>query len=316
MLVRGSNKNGMLKSLPIVPGILRRAVDDVIVLDYGTDEALQTIREIAGDIAAVMIEPMQSRRPEFQPVVFVKEVRKITEDAGCLFIFDEVITGFRTGPGGAQDYCGVKADLATYGKVIGGGMPVGLVAGRAEYMDTFDGGHWQYGDDSFPEKPVTFFAGNFVRHPLAIAAVNVMAKFFLEQPQSYWDDVYAKAARLAGTIDQFFADEGIGIRMVQFSSQMFVRVSDEEKYGGLLFCQLREKGVFILEGMSCYLTTSHKDEGIDFVINAVKEPVAEMRQGGFFGGPEIAWQSPWGTVSDGGRSDHCGSTGDMVSLPS
>ena len=285
VLVRGSNKNGKLKSLPIAPGIPRRAVADVIVLDYGTDEALQTIREIAGDIAAVMIEPMQSRRPEFQPVEFVKEVRKITEDAGCLFIFDEVITGFRTGPGGAQDYYGVKADLATYGKVIGGGMPVGLVAGKAEYMDTFDGGHWQYGDDSFPEQPVTFFAGTFVRHPLTIAAVNVMAKFFLEQPQSYWDDVYAKAARLAGTIDQFFADEGIGIRMVQFSSQMYVRVSDEEKYGGLLFCQLREKGVFILEGLPCYLTTSHKDEDIDFVINAVKEAVAEMRQGGFFGGP-------------------------------
>ena len=62
--------------------------------------------------------------------------------------------------------------------------------------------------------------------------------------------------------------------MVQFSSQMFVRVSDEEKYGGLLFCQLREKGVFILEGLPCYLTTSHTDEDIDFVINAVKEAVA------------------------------------------
>lgn len=286
VLVRGANKKGKIKSLPIAPGIPRSAVDEIIVLDYGTDEALQTIGEIAGDIAAVMIEPMQSRRPEFQPVEFVKEVRKITEDAGCLFIFDEVITGFRTGPGGAQDYYGVKADLATYGKVIGGGMPVGLVAGKAEFMDTFDGGQWQYGDDSFPEKPVTFFAGTFVRHPLTIAAVNVMAKFFLDQPQSYWDEVYAKAARLAGTIDQFFADEGIGIRMVQFSSQMFVRVSDEEKYGGLLFCQLREKGVFILEGLPCYLTTSHTDEDIDFVINAVKEAVAEMRQGGFFGGPD------------------------------
>ncbi len=285
VLVRGANKKGKLKSLPIAPGIPRRAVEDVIVLDYGTDESLQTIRELAGEVAAVMVEPMQSRRPEFQPVEFIKEIRHITEQAGSLLIFDEVITGFRTGPGGAQEFYGVKADLATYGKVIGGGMPVGLVAGKREHMDTFDGGTWQYGDDSFPEAPVTFFAGTFVRHPLAIAAVHVMAKFFLEKPRSFWDEIYAKTARLAGSIDQFFVDEGIGIRMPSFSSQMFVRVSDQEKYGGLLFCQLREKGVFILEGLPCYLTASHSDEDVEYVINAFKDSVAAMRDGGFFGGP-------------------------------
>ncbi len=90
---------------------------------------------------------MQSRRPEFQPREFLHALRALTEQEGIVLVFDEVITGFRICPGGAQEYYGVKADLATYGKIIGGGMPIGVVAGRARFMDTFDGGQWQYGDD-------------------------------------------------------------------------------------------------------------------------------------------------------------------------
>ena len=85
-------------------------------------------------------------------------------------IFDEVVTGFRVHPGGCQALFGIKADLATYGKVLGGGLPIGVVAGKAAFMDALDGGMWNYGDDSFPETGVTFFAGTFVRHPLALAA--------------------------------------------------------------------------------------------------------------------------------------------------
>ena len=77
-------------------------------------------------------------------------------------------------PGGAQALFGVKADLATYGKVIGGGFPIGVIAGKREYMDALDGGFWQYGDDSVPTVGVTYFAGTFVRHPLALAAAKAV----------------------------------------------------------------------------------------------------------------------------------------------
>ena len=85
-------------------------------------------------------------------------------------VFDEIITGFRCDIGGAQAYFGVRADLMTYGKIIGGGLPIGAVCGKAEYMDALDGGMWQYGDASFPEVGVTFFAGTYIRHPLTMAA--------------------------------------------------------------------------------------------------------------------------------------------------
>ena len=74
---------------------------------------------------------MQSRHPALQPVEFLREVRKITEASETALIFDEVVTGFRIAPGGVQALFGIRADLVTYGKVVGGGMPIGVLAGRA-----------------------------------------------------------------------------------------------------------------------------------------------------------------------------------------
>ena len=73
-------------------------------------------------------------------------------------------------PGGMQELFGIRADLATYGKVIGGGLPIGILAGKSRFMDALDGGQWRYGDDLYPAVAPTFFAGTFVRHPLTLAA--------------------------------------------------------------------------------------------------------------------------------------------------
>ncbi|TNE39984.1 MAG: amino acid adenylation domain-containing protein, partial [Alphaproteobacteria bacterium] len=282
VLVRGVNSNGTLKSLPMAPGIPKRAAGDMIVLPYGTDESLEIIRRLAPELAAVIVEPVQSRRPEFQPREFIREIRQITERSLTLFVFDEVVTGFRFGPRGAQEFYGVEADLVTYGKVVGGGMPVGVVSGKAEFMDTFDGGQWNYGDDSFPEKPVTFFAGTFVRHPLAMASVKAMLSYFKSQPSFFWKVINAKGDRLASAVDSYFREKKVPIRMVNCGSLMYVRVEDPKKYGHLLFAHLREKGVFILEDFPSYLTASHTDEDIDYLIRAFKESADELLSAGFF----------------------------------
>ncbi|PHQ69076.1 MAG: hypothetical protein COB93_08990 [Sneathiella sp.] len=283
VLVRGVNTNGALKSLPMAPGIPKRAAGDMIVLPYGTEQSLDVIREIADELAAVIVEPVQSRRPDLQPRQFIRDIRQITERAGSLFIFDEVVTGFRFGPRGAQEFYGVDADLVTYGKIVGGGLPIGVVAGKAKFMDTFDGGMWQYGDDSFPDKPVTFFAGTFVRHPLAMASVKAMLTFFKEQPPFFWKVMNAKGDRLASAVDSYFQAQNIPIRMTNCGSLMYVSVEDPQKYGNLLFALLREKGVFILEDFPSYLTTAHTEDDIDYIIEAFKESADELIEAGFFG---------------------------------
>ncbi|EHS57513.1 iturin a synthetase a, partial [Paenibacillus sp. Aloe-11] len=117
VLALGSAGDNKEHSTPLAPGILQHMVDDVVVLTYGTDDSLDYIRTHAHELAAVIVEPVQSRRPDFQPKAFLQEIRQITEQSGTAFIFDEVITGFRIQPGGAQAWFGVQADLVTYGKI-------------------------------------------------------------------------------------------------------------------------------------------------------------------------------------------------------
>src|SRR6185436_2663914 len=164
------------KAVPAAPGIMRETAENVLVLDYGTPESLEILRKRADELAAILVEPVQSRRPDFRPREFLHELRALTEKSGTVLVFDEVITGFRTGMGGAQEYFGLKADLGTYGKVVGGGLPIGIIAGKPQFMDALDGGAWQFGDASVPTVGVTYFAGTFVRHPLALAAVRAVLK--------------------------------------------------------------------------------------------------------------------------------------------
>lgn len=271
---------GERRTFPLAPGIPFRAVEDVIVLDYGDEEGLDIIRQNAGDIAAVLVEPVQSRRPEFQPHEFLKKLRTLTEDEGIVLVFDEVITGFRIRPGGAQEYYGIKADLATYGKIIGGGMPIGVVAGRARFMDTFDGGQWQYGDDSFPSAGVTFFAGTFVRHPLAIAAVHAALKYVKAQGPSLQETVNKRTTRLTTELNTFFKERGLKIHIPHFASQMFIRVQEEGELATLLFFHLRARGIHVLENFPSYMTAAHTDEDIDTIIAAFKDSILEMQADG------------------------------------
>src|SRR5258708_39790854 len=102
------------------------------------------------EVAAVMVEPVQSRRPDFRPVEFLRELRGVTEQAECAYIWDEVITGFRIHPGGAQAHFGVRADLVTYGKGVGGGMPFGVISGKAAWMEALPAGAVVIGAASVP----------------------------------------------------------------------------------------------------------------------------------------------------------------------
>ena len=174
VLSRGVRIDGVPRALPAAAGVTPEAVANLVLLEYGDPGSLDWIRTNADDLAAVLVEPVQSRHPALQPRAFLQELRAITQSSGSALIFDELVTGFRLHPGGAQALFGVRADLATYGKVLGGGMPIGVLTGSPKFMDTLDGGFWQYGDASVPEAAVTVFAGTFVRHPLALAAAHAV----------------------------------------------------------------------------------------------------------------------------------------------
>ena len=270
---------GKQRSMPVAPGIPRESVANILVLDYGTPESLEIIRQRADEIAAVLVEPVQSRHPELRPVEFLREVRKITEQSGSCLIFDEVVTGFRTHSGGMQALYGVRADLATYGKVVAGGLPVGVLAGSPAYMDALDGGAWQYGDDSFPQVGVTFYAGTFMRHPLALAAVRASLEHIKSSGASLQTDLAAKTALLVGDLNSMFRDFSYHTTIETFSSWFYMSAPTEPKLARMLYYHLREKGIHIQEGFPCFLTTAHTDADLEFVREAFRSSLRQMQAG-------------------------------------
>ena len=278
VLVR-AGKGG--KGLSAAPGVMSGMFGDIRVLDYGTPEALEFIRENAGDLAAVLAEPVQSRRPDFQPREFLHELREITAKNGCCLIFDEVITGFRTALGGAQEFFGVRADLATYGKVIGGGFPVGVIAGKREFMDALDGGAWQYGDDSIPGVGVTYFAGTFVRHPLALAAAKASLVHLKDAGPALQSGLNTSTAAMAAELTGWCKEVGAPVEIRHFASLWRVSWLEDHPLQDLLFAMMRSRGVHILDNFPCFLTSAHSAEDIAFIQRAFKESVAEMQESGF-----------------------------------
>jgi len=277
VIARGSKK---LKTYPASPGIMPEAVQNMLILDYGTDETLRIISERANEIAAVLVEPIQSRRCDFQPVDFLRKLREITLQSKTVLVFDEVISGFRFHPGGAQAIFGIKADLATYGKVVGGGLSIGVVAGKRQYMDALDGGHWQYGDDSIPEIGVTYFAGTFVRHPLVLATAKASLEYFKQAGPALQEGLNAKGLYMATQVNALCRKYKAPMHAAQFGSLWRLKFLEEYPYMELFFTLMRYKGIHIQEGFPCFMTAAHTDADMHTMLTCFEESLAELKGAG------------------------------------
>jgi glutamate-1-semialdehyde aminotransferase len=286
VIIRGSKSK---KSYPGAPGIMSEAVQNMLVLDYGTPESLEIIKQRCHEAAAILVEPVQSRRMEFRPVDFLREVRRITQENGTALIFDEVITGFRTHPNGTQALFGIQADIGTYGKVIGGGMPVGAMIGKSEWMDALDGGHWQYGDDSVPPAGVTYFAGTFVRHPLTLAAMKAALVYMKNEGPALQERLNTITEEMVARVNGLFDQYQLPYRWVNFGSAFKTKYDESVNYTELFFMLMRYHGVHVLD-FPHFITTAHTTADIEFIINAVEKTCKELRESGFM--PERTYPIP------------------------
>jgi acyl transferase domain-containing protein/glutamate-1-semialdehyde aminotransferase len=268
-----------LTSTPVAAGITQNMVNDILVLEYGNPQSLEIIRKHAFELAAVLVEPVQSRFPELQPQEFLKDIRKITEDQGVAFIWDEVITGFRISPGGAQEYFGIKADLAAYGKILGGGLPIGAVGGSSKYLDFIDGGYWEFGNDSLPENEMTFFAGTFSKHPLAMATALATLKKLQADGQAVIRDLNLKTNGLVEKLNCVFVKRNLDVKVFNFGS--LFRFKGNLNLD-LLFAKLLEKGFYIWEGRNCFISTAHTKEELELFISAVDKSCEELQNARFY----------------------------------
>src|SRR5262245_8685414 len=192
-----------------------------------------------------------------------------------------MITGFRVHPGGAQGYFGVQADLAAYGKIIGGGMPIGVIGGTSRFMDGIDGGMWDYGDASYPAAERTAFGGTFCQHPLAMAAARAVLRYLKAQGPGLQHNLNSRTEELARRLNRFFRDNEVAVQTVHFGSLFRFEFSSNLD---LLFYHLLEKGIYIWEWRSCFLSTAHSDADVDYFIEALQTSIAELQDGGFLPG--------------------------------
>ncbi|MGJ8545977.1 MAG: amino acid adenylation domain-containing protein [Sulfitobacter sp.] len=273
-------KQGRSMAMPAAPGIPPASVSNMCVLPYGDPASIAWIAENQASIAGVIVEPVQSRHPDLRPKEFVQQLRALASEYEFALIFDEVVTGFRVHPGGMQAVWGIHADMATYGKVLGGGMPLGVLAGDRRFMDALDGGAWQFSDGSAPTVAPTFFAGTFVRHPLVLAATRAVLLHIQGAGAALYDRVAARTEQLVAEIQSDLAVRGIHGAVQGYRSWFACHFTAHDSLGALVFAQLRMRGVNIVEGYPCFLTTAHSEADFRAIAAAFRESVDALQGAG------------------------------------
>ncbi|HWA89095.1 MAG TPA: aminotransferase class III-fold pyridoxal phosphate-dependent enzyme [Rhizomicrobium sp.] len=275
--------DGVLARATAVPssaGVAVNAVADVVALEYGAPESLDYLETRGDEFAAVLVEPVQSRNPDLQPREFLRRLRTITKRLGTALIFDEVLTGFRIHPGGAQAWFGVEADLSVYGKIVGGGLPIGIVAGRSAFLDAIDGGAWNYGDASRPRAETIFFAGTFNKNHLGMAAAHAVLAHLKSSGPALQERLNEQTTALAGSLNGFFRAREFPLHVASFGSLFRFQTGDNIDP---FFYGLGEKGIYIWEGRTCFLSTAHTDADLALIEQAARATAEEMADAGWFG---------------------------------
>ncbi|MDC6470729.1 glutamate-1-semialdehyde 2,1-aminomutase [Flavobacteriales bacterium] len=202
--------------VPNSPGITKGTASDTLLANYNDISQVENIfKNHQDEIAAIILEPIAGNMGCVLPKKdFIPQLRKLCSKNGALLIFDEVMTGFRLGLGGAQEILGVDADLITYGKVIGGGLPVGAFGGKKEIMDFLA-----------PDGPV-YQAGTLSGNPIAMAAGYAMLNH-LKTNSDIYDSLNKKTKYLKMGIEQVLLKSNIPFQINSIGSMISVHFTDE-----------------------------------------------------------------------------------------
>ena len=266
MLVKAGS-GALTGGAPDSAGVPAEIAGDTLTANYNDLNSVEVLLKAnPGQVAAVIVEPVAANMGVVPPRPgFLQGLRKLCDESGALLIFDEVITGFRLAPGGAQEYYGVRADLVTYGKIIGGGMPVGAYGGSRKLMEQVA-----------PLGPV-YQAGTLSGNPVAMAAGLAQLRILKSTPEIY-ENLERRGAMLEKGLKE--ALSGIPVQVNRVGSLLTVfftdkpvtgydaaRSSDLERfrrwYLGLLV-----QGIYAAPSQfeAMFLCNAHTDEEIEKIV--------------------------------------------------
>lgn len=270
---------------PSAAGVPASLGENVIVLDPQSPRVMDELRRVGGSLAAVVVEPIMGKHLSADLTPLLRELREFTSQTGSLLVFDEVVTGFRVHPGGAQALLGVQADLVAYGKILGGGLPLGALTGRGNLLDALDGGDWRFGDDSAPEANMTYHAGSALRHPLALAGARALLRQLREAGPGLQEELNRRTTALARDLNDFFRACGAGIAVAQRSSIFRFEFPAELTAAPLFAFHLLARGIYLREPTQLnFLSTAHTAQDLAGITAAVHDSVRELQEAGFLPG--------------------------------
>ncbi len=203
-------------NIQAVPGVTAGVAQDTLTCPFNDPEAVRLlVKNYHDELAAIIVEPVAGNMGCVLPEKgFLEELRSICDAENMLLIFDEVMTGFRLAPGGAQEKLGIRADLVTYGKVIGGGMPVGAFGGRREIMEHIA-----------PQGKV-YQAGTLSGNPIAMIAGLTTLRILKENPQIY-AELEKKTQYLKEGMEKVLEKKGFPFVINHFGSMLSVHFSEQ-----------------------------------------------------------------------------------------
>jgi glutamate-1-semialdehyde 2,1-aminomutase len=291
LLIDDCAKGEMEEVIPFLRsrGTPKDLLNLIILLPYNNEKAFETIRKRKNEIAAVFTEPTQGSNPKEDDINFMRELRAVTEECNILLAFDEIITGGRLSLGGFQKKYEIFADLASYGKIFGGGLPLGFVGGNQEIMETIkDPG--VRGDVDKAIKPV-ILGGTFTGNPLTLASANAI----LDYLSKYGEDVYtyidAAGERIRSQINIFCIENQIKARMygigsicrLIFTDKIVKSARDRDRLEApksvqnKFYKSLLEKKIYVAGNRLIFISTSHSQNEISTLINEINNTLLELK---------------------------------------
>jgi glutamate-1-semialdehyde 2,1-aminomutase len=279
----------------VQPGLgSERAIGDCLTLKDMNPASLDAIRAKAPFLAGVLVNPVQSFHPNSPPpndavmlsssmrnakddvrsdyAAWLRELRKVCDECNIPLIFDEVFTGFRLAPGGAQEYFGVKADMVLYGKTVAGGMPIGVVCAKRSLMRRFD-----------PDHPmrIAYVVGTFAAYPQAIGAMHEFLSWVTTpEARAEYEAANARCAAWARRSTDEFVAARLPLRIAQLGTIWTVLFTEPGRYNWLLQYYLRAEGVSMswVGTGRCLTSLDYRDEDYDALRLKLREAAEKMKR--------------------------------------
>lgn len=269
--------------VPTSPGVTKRNAADTLIAEYNNIESVKKLiyenKTFGGNqIAAVIIEPVAGNMGTVLPEKnFLKELRDICSEEKIILIFDEVMTGFRLSKGGAQELFNVKPDLTTFGKIIGGGLPVGAYGGKREIMELVS-----------PSGPV-YQAGTLSGNPIAMSAGYAALSYIKEHPEIY-EMLEQNSAYLENGIKEGIKSIGKNYQLNRIGSMMTLFFTEEPVINyktavksntnifGKYFHEMLKRGIYLPPAQfeAMFVSTAHTKEDLDNTIKANFEALKSL----------------------------------------